>query len=89
MPGKFKVWVKKKWTHVCVYYENYDQFRQKSFITAKSRHPEDSKLVKQVHVVQKIPPGSMIEQKNFFCKNTIFVKKIFYKIFLLAFVIFM
>ena len=63
---------------------------QKSFITEKvSRYPEDSKLVRQVHVVQKIPPGSMIEQKNFFCKNTIFVKKIFYKIFLLAFVIFM
>ena len=50
--GIHKVRVKKKWTHVCVYYENYDQFRQKSFITAKSRHPEDSKLVRQVHVVQ-------------------------------------
>ena len=47
-----KKYVLRSRTHVCVYYENYDQFRQKSFITAKSRHPEDSKLVRQVHVVQ-------------------------------------
>jgi len=33
-------------------------------------------LVRQVHVVQKVPPGSMIEQKNGFCENTIFVKNI-------------
>ena len=40
----------------------------------KSTHPENSKLVRQVHVVQKVPPGSMIEQKNGFFENTIFVK---------------
>ena len=65
---------KKKCTRVCVYYKNYARFRQKSIKSAKSTHPENSKLVRQVHVVQKVPPGSMIEQKNGFCENTIFVK---------------
>ena len=69
-----KVWGKKKCTRVCVYYKNYARFRQKSIKSAKSTHPENSKLVRQVHVVQKVPPGSMIEQKNGFCENTIFVK---------------
>ena len=69
-----KVWGKKKCTSVCVYYKNYARFRQKSIKSAKSTHPENSKLVRQVHVVQKVPPGSMIEQKNGFCENTIFVK---------------
>ena len=69
-----KVWGKKKCTCVCVYYKNYARFRQKSIKSAKSTHPENSKLVRQVHVVQKVPPGSMIEQKNGFCENTIFVK---------------
>ena len=71
---KRKVWGKKKCTRVCVYYKNYARFRQKSIKSAKSTHPENSKLVRQVHVVQKVPPGSMIEQKNGFCENTIFVK---------------
>ena len=71
-----KVWGKKKCTRVCVYYKNYARFRQKSIKSAKSTHPENSKLVRQVHVVQKVPPGSMIEQKNGFFENTIFVKKI-------------
>ena len=70
----YKVWGKKKCTRVCVYYKNYARFRQKSIKSAKSTHPENSKLVRQVHVVQKVPPGSMIEQKNGFCENTIFVK---------------
>ena len=30
-------------------------------------------------MLQKIPPGALIKHKNFFCENTIFVKKIFAK----------
>ena len=73
----FKVWLKKKFPCVCRYYVNSFSFCEKSLKAVKSRHSELSKMVRQAHVVQKIPPGSMIEQKNVFCKNTIFVKKIF------------
>ena len=30
-------------------------------------------------MVQKTPPGTLIKHKNFFCENTIFVKKNFCK----------
>ena len=59
-----------------MYYANSVRVSIKSLKLAKSRHPEDSKLVKQVLIIQKIAPENMIEQKNFFCENTIFVKKI-------------
>ena len=72
-----KVWGKKKCTRVCVYYKNYARFRQKSIKSAKSTHPENSKLVRQVHVVQKVPPGSMIEQKKLFLWKYDFCKKLF------------
>ena len=54
-----------------MYYVNSFSFCEKSLKAVKSRHSELSKMVRQAHVVQKIHPGSMIEQKNFFCKNTI------------------
>ena len=37
-------------------------------------------------MLQKIPPGTLIKHKNFFCENTIFVKKNFAKKRQLAFV---
>ena len=74
-----KVWSKKKFPHVCRYYVNSFSFSGKLLKAVKSRHSELSKMVRQAHVVQKIPPGSMIEQKNVFCKNTIFVKNYLHK----------
>ena len=56
-----KVWSEKKFTHVCVHYKKYATLCQKSFKSAKSRHPEDSKLVRQDHIIQKMLPGNMIE----------------------------
>ena len=76
LEGHAKVCSEKKFTHVCVCYKNCNKFCQKSFKSAKSRHPEDSKLVRQVHIIWKILQENMIEQKIFFCENTIFVKKI-------------
>ena len=77
--GHNKVWSKKKFTRVCKYCVNSFSFCEKSLKSVKSRHSELSKMVRQAHAVQKIPPGSMIEQKNVFCKNTIFVKNYFHK----------
>ena len=84
-----KVWSEKKFPRVCRYYMNSFSFCEKSLKAVKSRHLELSKMVRQAHVVQKIHPGSMIEQKNFFCKNTIFVKNYLHKKGSLAFVSFM
>ena len=70
-----KVCSEKKFTHICMYYANSGRASVKSLRSAKSRHPEDSKLVRQVLIIQKILPENVIEQKNFFCENTIFVKK--------------
>ena len=61
-----KVWSKKKFTRVCKYCVNSFSFCEKSLKSVKSRHSELSKMVRQAHAVQKIPPGSMIEQKNVF-----------------------
>ena len=36
-------------------------------------------MVRQVQLVQKIHPESMIEQKIFFCENMIFVKNYLHK----------
>ena len=58
-----------------MYYANSVRASVKSLRSAKSRHPEDSKLVRQVLIIQKILPENVIEQKKFFCENTIFVKK--------------
>ena len=70
-----KVCSEKKFTHICMYYANSGRASVKSLRSAKSRHPEDSKLVRQVLIIQKILPENVIEQKKFFCENTIFVKK--------------
>ena len=75
----YKVCSEKKFTHICMYYANSGRASVKSLRSAKSRHPEDSKLVRQVHLVQKIPPESMIEQKKIFCENMIFVKNYLHK----------
>ena len=63
-----KVWSEKKFPRVCRYYVNSFSFCEKSLKAVKSRHSELSKMVRQAHVVQKIHPGSMIEQKIFFAK---------------------
>ena len=70
-----KVCSEKKFTHICMYYANSVKTSVKSLKSAKSRHPEDSKLVRQVLIIQKILPENVIRQKKFFCENTIFVKK--------------
>ena len=62
-----------------MYYANSVRVSIKSLKLAKSRHPEDSKLVKQVLIIQKIVPENMIEQKNFFCENTVFVENYWHK----------
>ena len=74
-----KVCSEKKFTHICMYYANSGRASVKSLRSAKSRHPEDSKLVRQVLIIQKILPENVIEQKKFLCENTIFVKKILAK----------
>ena len=74
-----KVWPKKKFTHIYVYYANWDCFGEKSLISAKSTHAKDSKMVRQVHIVTKLLSGSMINHKNYFWEITNFVKKWFAK----------
>ena len=56
-------------THIRSYCINSVSFCGKSIRSAKSRHDENSKLVKQVYMVQKLPPGSLIRHKTFFCEN--------------------
>ena len=63
-----KVWSEKKFPRICMYYVNSFSFCEKSLKEVKSRHSELSKMVRQTHVVQKMHPGSMIEQKKFFSK---------------------
>ena len=43
----------KKFTRICEYVVESDRFSGKSFKWAKSRHSEDSKLVKKVYIVLK------------------------------------
>ena len=74
-----KVWSEKKFTHICMYYTNSARVCVKSLRSAKSRHSKDSKLVRQVHIIEKILSETMSEQKIFFCKNTIFVKNYWHK----------
>ena len=62
-----------------MYYANSVRVSIKLLKLAKSRHPEDSKLVKQVLIIQKIAPENMIEQKIFFCENTVFVENYWHK----------
>ena len=75
----YKVWFKKKFTHISAYYANSDCFGEKSLKSAKSTHAKDSKMVRQVHIVPKLLPGSMINHKNYFWEITKFVKKWFAK----------
>ena len=70
-----KVWSEKKYTHIFIYYANLDCLGEKSSKLAKSTHTKDSKLVRQVHIVEKLPPGSMIYNKNYFWEITNFVNK--------------
>ena len=70
-----KVWSEKKYTYIFIYYANLDCLSEKSFKSAKSTHTKDSKLVRQVHIVEKLAPGSMIYHKNYFWEITNFVKK--------------
>ena len=86
MNSSTKVWSEKKYTHIFIYYANLDCLGEKSFKSAKSTHTKDSKLVRQVHIVEKLPPGSMIYNKNYFWEITNFVKKIICKKSDLAFV---
>ena len=72
-PEGNKVWSGKKYTHIFIYYANLDCLGEKSFKSAKSTHTKDSKLVRQVHIVEKLPPGSMIYNKNYFWEITNFV----------------
>ena len=60
---------KKNRTRIHSYCINSVSFCGKSIRSAKSRHDENSKLVKQVYMVQKLPPGSLIRHKTFFCEN--------------------
>ena len=59
-----------------MYYERSISFGRKSFKTAKSRQSEDSKLVRQVYILQKIIPLDMINHRkkllvNFFSDQTL------------------
>ena len=74
-----KVCSEKKFTHICMYYANSGRASVKSLRSAKSRHSKDSKLVRQVHIIEKILSETMSEQKNFFCENAIFVKNYWHK----------
>ena len=62
-----------------MYFEISVSFSRKSFKSAKSRHSEDSELVRQVFIVQKIIPVDMISYKkllvNFFSDQTLFKSK--------------
>ena len=62
-----------------MYYVNSVDFNGKYIKLAKSTHAKDSKMVRQVHIVQKLLPGSMINHKNYFWEITNFVKKWFAK----------
>ena len=64
---------------ICMYYTNSARVCVKSLRSAKSRHSKDSKLVRQVHIIEKILSETMSEQKNFFCENAIFVKNYWHK----------
>ena len=79
MTWNIKVWSEKKFTHICMYYTNSARVCVKSLRSAKSRHSKDSKLVRQVHIIEKILSETMSEQKNFFCENAIFVKNYWHK----------
>ena len=67
-----KVWVKKN-------FSNLDCFSEKSFKSSKNTHAKDLKMVRQVNIVKKLPPGIMIKYKIHFWENTNFVKKEFAK----------
>ena len=73
--SKYKVWSEKKYTHISIYHTNLDCLGEKSFKSTKSTHTKDSKLVRQVHIVQRLPPESVIKPKNYFWEFTNFVKK--------------
>ena len=70
---------KKRWSCIFEYHVKYTYFRGKSFKFAKSRHFGDSKLVRQVHIVSKLLPGTMINHENYFWEITNFVKNWFAK----------
>ena len=70
-----KVWVKKNVTHIALNFSNLDCFSEKSFKSSKNTHAKDLKMVSQVNIVKKLPPGIMIKYKIHFWENTNFVKK--------------
>ena len=74
-----KVWVKKNVTHIALNFSNLDCFSEKSFKSSKNTHAKDLKMVRQVNIVKKLPPGIMIKYKIHFWENTNFVKKEFAK----------
>ena len=74
-----KVWVKKNDTHIALNFSNLDCFSEKSFKSSKNTHAKDLKMVRQVNIVKKLPPGIMIKYKIHFWENTNFVKKEFAK----------
>ena len=79
VPYLHKVWVKKNVTHIALNFSNLDCFSEKSFKSSKNTHAKDLKMVRQVNIVKKLPPGIMIKYKIHFWENTNFVKKEFAK----------
>ena len=75
-----KVCSEKKCTRICTYYSNTVEVSQKSLGSAKSRHSEVSKMVRQVYIAQKMPSVDMILYFETFCESTIFVKKKNFKV---------
>ena len=70
-----KVCSEKKCTRICTYYSNTVEVSQKSLGSAKSRHSEVSKMVRQVYIAQKMSSVAMFLYFKKICENTIFVKK--------------
>ena len=72
-----KVCSEKKCTHICTYYSNTVEVSQKSLGSAKSRHSEVSKMVRQVYIAQKMSSVAMFLYFKKNRENTIFVKEEF------------
>ena len=74
-----KVCSEKKCTRICTYYSNTVEVSQKSLGSAKSRHSEVSKMVRQVYIAQKMSSVAMFLYFKKNRENTIFVKEEFQK----------
>ena len=70
-----KVCSEKKCTRICLCYSNQVSFWEKPLKFPQSRHLQLSKMVRQVHIAQKMTPVGMIIYKKIIHENTNFVKK--------------